>query len=187
VRTVLPVATIRPLAQRLLADGGNRCGRAGEAGGPGAGVRHWQRPRRRPASSRNVIGGLGMDAPDTVSFGSACWRPRAASDPTRMGKSVLVCVSSPFTGFADERAHRLQVPARSSGNVPRRRSHSRAQAWPHPTFRLQAFDPLCGLERDVEAGGRDDPEVAECFSSQGHLCHMLQVVAVSYCGLPVVR
>jgi hypothetical protein len=71
---------------------------------------------------------------------------------------------------------------------PRRRSLADSgMAAPRP-FRLQGLRPLSGeLERDIEVGGRDDPEDAECFSSPADLSHMLQVVAVSYCGRPVVR
>ncbi len=48
------------------------------------------------------------------------------------------------------------------------------------TAAIAGLRPLSGeLEPDVEVGGRDDPEAAECFSSPADLCHMLQVVAVS--------
>src|SRR5262245_58011766 len=88
---------------------------------------------------------------------------------------------------ADERAHRLQAP-RGPPATCRDTDRSFAREWPHPDLAIAGLRPLRGeRERDVEVGGRDDPEAAECFSSPAELCHMRQVVAVSYCGRPVVR
>jgi hypothetical protein len=82
----------------------------------------------------------------------------------------------------------LKFPRGPPATLPRRRSHSLAQEWPHPDLPIARLRPLSGeLERDVEAGGRDDPEDAECFSPPAGLCHIVQVVADSYCGRPVVR
>ncbi len=63
----------------------------------------------------------------------------------------------------------------AKGAAPRRRTPFRFPRGPPATC------------RDVEVGGRDDPEDAECFSSPANRYHMLQAVAVSYCGRPVVR
>jgi hypothetical protein len=112
-------------------------------------------------------------------------RMRAGADRRRNDAGVDAARTSCHA--CDERAHRLQVPARSSGNLPRRRSLTPLE-WPHPDLAIAGLRPISGeLERDIEGGGRDDPEDAACFSSPADLCHMLQVVAVSYCGRPVVR
>jgi hypothetical protein len=83
------------------------------------------------------------------------------------------------SGSADERAHRLQVPARSSGTLARRRSLTPLE-WPHPDLAIAGLRPISGeLERDIQRGDRDDLEDAACFSPPADLSHMLQVVAVS--------
>jgi hypothetical protein len=83
------------------------------------------------------------------------------------------------SGSADERAHRLQVPARSSGTLARHRSLTPLE-WPHPDLAIAGLRRISGeLERDIQRGDRDDLEDAACFSPPADLSHMLQVVAVS--------
>jgi hypothetical protein len=135
-----------------------------------------ERPRLRPRgiwrSARRTSGSTAIRPVRPFAAIATCLFA-ATSRSTSVGGGQLE------SGSADERAHRLQVPARSSGNLPRRRSLTPLE-WPHPDLAIAGLRPISGeLERDIEGGDRDDLEDAACFSPPADLCHMLQVVAVS--------